>query len=91
MRADRDAKSAKLQEFREALDRARADRDAKSAKLQEFREALDRVRADRDAKSAKLQEFRVACKTAKETVVMVREQRDALIRVLKDIASVLGI
>ena len=90
-RADRDAKSAKLQEFREALDRARADRDAKSAKLQEFREALDRVRADRDAKSAKLQEFRVACKTAKETVVMVREQRDALIRVLKEIVSVLGI
>ena len=82
---------SELEKVKLALDRARADRDAKSAKLQEFREALDRVRADRDAKSAKLQEFRVACKTAKETVVMVREQRDALIRVLKDIASVLGI
>ena len=84
-------KAAQLKELRSALDKTRADRDAKSAKLQEFREALDRARADRDAKSAKLQEFRVACKTAKETVVMVREQRDALIRVLKEIASVLGI
>ena len=72
------------------MEKTRADRDAKSLQVQELRASLEKARADRDVKSRQVQEFRAACKSAKETVIQVRTQRDGLAKTLKAIGMVVG-
>ncbi len=84
----REALAKKNAELWVALEKTRADRDVKSRQVKEFRDSLQKTRADRDAKSLQVQEFRAACKSAKETVIQVRGQRDELARKLREITKV---
>ena len=87
-RSERDEKSRQAQELRDSLAKTRSDRDAKSQQVQELRDSLAKTRSDRDAKSRQVQEFRVACKSARETVIQVRGQRDELAAKLREITKV---